>query len=135
MKHYRIATLFVCLAASPLMRAQDPVGAIEGLVTEKSENPVGGARIIAKSLDTGCIKQVLTGTDGLFRIPLVPVGSYSLTVDAPNFATLVQGPITINVSQTVRVELKLTIAAIKSTVTVVAESPLTDASTNTLGAR
>jgi hypothetical protein len=44
-------------------------------------------------------------------------------VEAPNFATLVERPIVVNVSETVRVE-----------VTVTAEASLADTSTNTLGA-
>ena len=129
-----ILSLLVCLAACSLAHAQDPVGAIEGLITEKSRSPVAGVRVAARNLDNGFTKQVSTEINGLFRIPLLPVGQYSITVDAPNFATVVEQPIAVNVSETVRVELQLTIAAVKSTVTVTAEAPLADTSTNTLGA-
>ena len=43
-------SLLVCLAVSSLARAQDPVGAIEGLITEKSGSPVATARVAAKNL-------------------------------------------------------------------------------------
>jgi hypothetical protein len=133
-RRHAILSLLVCLTVSSLARAQDPVGAIEGLITEKSGSPVAAARVTARNLDNGFTKQVSTEINGLFRIPLLPVGQYSITVDAPNFATVVEQPIAVNVSVTVRVELQLTIATVKSTVTVTAEAPLADTSTNTLGA-
>ena len=37
----------------------------------------------------------------------LPVGTYSLTVEAPQFATFAQEPIQVNVSQTVRVDVQL----------------------------
>jgi len=133
-RRYASMSLFVCLAFSSLARAQDPVGAIEGLITEKSGSPVSAAHVAAKNLDNGFSKQVSTEANGLFRIPLLPIGQYSITVDAPNFSTLVEQPIVVNVSETVRVELRLAIATVKSTVTVTADAPLADTSTNTLGA-
>ena len=132
-RRYAILSLFVCLAVSSLAHAQDPVGAIEGLITEKSGSPVVAARVAAKNLDNG-FSEHMTEANGLFRIPLLPIGQYSIAVNATNFATIVEQPIAVNVSETVRVELELAIAAVKSTVTVTAEAPLADTSTNTLGA-
>lgn len=134
MNRYTITVLLVCLCALSSVRGQDPTGAIEGLVTEQSKNAIGGARVAARNLDTGFTKQVLANPDGLFRIPLLPIGRYSITAGAPHFATLVRQPIEVNVSQTVRVELELAVAAIESTITVTGESPLVDSATNTLGA-
>ena len=92
------------------------------------------AHVAAKNLDTGLTKEALTGTGGLFRISLLPVGRYRITADAPRFAALAREPIAVNVSQTVRMELQLDLAEVKSTLQVTGEAPLVDASTNTLGA-
>jgi Carboxypeptidase regulatory-like domain len=127
---------FALCAGLPLVRlaqAQDPVGAIEGLVTDKSSAPVA-AHVSVRNLDTGFVKETEAKANGLFRLPLLPVGRYSIAVDAPHFATVQQGPITIDIGETVRVEVPLELAAIKSTVTVNADAPLVDASTNTLSA-
>jgi len=126
--------ILVCLAALPGARAQDPDGAIEGLIADQSESRLAAARVTAKNLDTGLSKETLTEANGFFRFPLLPVGRYSITVEMPNFATLREEPIAVEVSRTVRVELRLEVAAIKSMVTVSAEAPLVDSSTNALGA-
>ena len=126
--------LLVCLAVFPIARAQDPDGAIEGSVTDQSESRLSAAHVTAKNLDTGFSIATLTGANGFFRIPLLPVGRYSITVEMANFATLRQEPVIVEVSQTARLELKMQVAAIKSIVTVTAEAPMVDSSSNTLGA-
>ncbi|MGH9624388.1 MAG: TonB-dependent receptor domain-containing protein, partial [Bryobacteraceae bacterium] len=92
------------------------------------------ARVAAENLATGFTKDAATEANGFFRISLLPVGSYKLTVSAPHFATLIRQPVTVNVSQTLRVALKLQLATVTETVTVTSDAPLVDDSTNTLGA-
>jgi hypothetical protein len=125
--------LVVCLSVAHRLVAQDPVGAIEGSVVDQSAAPIA-AHVTAKNLATGFLKETVANANGLFRIPLLPVGEYSVTVDEPHFATLVQEPLTIDVSQTARVAYRLQVATVKSTVTVNADAPLVDTASNTLGA-
>jgi hypothetical protein len=134
MKTNTAIALYVCLAAAPFALAQDPTGTIEGLITDASASALTGAKVIAQNLDTGFTKETITVSNGLFRIPLLPVGRYSITVNAPQFSPLIQQPVTVNVSETVRVELRLTLSTVKTTVNVTAEAPLVDTATNTLGA-
>ena len=113
--------------------AQDPTGVIEGIVTDKTAAVVAGGHVVALNLDTGFTKDVTTSSEGLYRLLLLPVGRYSLTVEAPQFGTLVRQPIQVNVSQTIRLDLQLDVASVKETVTVNVEAPLVDSSSNTLG--
>ena len=48
----------------------------------------------------------------------MPIGRYSVTVEAPQFGTLVQQPVQVNVSQAVRVNVQLELASVNETVTV-----------------
>ncbi len=123
----------LCLAASPFLKAQDPVGAIEGSVVDQTSAPVA-AHVTARNLATGLLRETNAATNGLFRIPLLPVGEYSVIVEAPHFATVVQESLTLDVGQTARLEYQLQVAAVKATVTVEAAASLVDTSSNTLGA-
>jgi carboxypeptidase family protein len=134
MNRFKGITLLVCLSGVSSLLAQDPTGAIEGLVTDKTNSAVAGASVAAKNLDTGLTKEATTSASGLFRVPLLPVGRYSVTVNSAHFATLVRQPITLDVSQTIRIELQLDLATVQSTVTVTADAPLVDTATNVLGA-
>jgi hypothetical protein len=126
------AALVCALFATPAL-AQDPTGAIEGAVTDTSDAAVAGARIVARHLETGLSKEALAGADGFFRVPLLPVGPYSLTVEAPQFARLVQQPLQVNVSQTLRVDVRLELSSVRETVEVTGTTQLVETSSNTLG--
>jgi hypothetical protein len=125
--------LAVCLFAGVMLKAQDPVGAIEGVVTHQQAGALA-AHVTAQNLDTGQEKDAVAEENGLFRIPLLPVGKYRVTVAAPHFATLVREPVTVDIGQTVRLELSLEIATVKSTVTVIGDAPVVDSASNVLGA-
>jgi hypothetical protein len=120
------------LAATPAS-AQDPRGAIEGLVADKTGSGVAGALVVARELETGFAKETTSGEDGFFRLLLLPVGQYSVTVTAPQFARVVQQPIVVNVSQTVRITVPLELSSINETVTVTSGAQLVDTATNVLG--
>ena len=106
-----LRTLSLALAAGLLATsssfAQDTTGAIEGDVTDKTASAIVGARIVATNLETGFSKETTTNADGFYRLLLLPVGRYSVTISDPQFAALVRQPIQVNVSQTSRVNAKL----------------------------
>jgi hypothetical protein len=129
----RGALLCALLACAAPAFAQDPTGNIEGAVTDTSAAVVASARVVVKHLETGFAKETTASADGFYRLPLLPVGAYSLTVEAPQFARLVQEPVQVNVSQTVRVDVRLELSSVRETVTVTGAAQLVDTSTNTLG--
>jgi len=128
-------SLAVCLlfVSPPAIKAQDPVGAIEGTIADSSGGAVA-AHVVLRNLDTDASHEISAGADGHFRLATVPIGRYSITIDADHFATLVQQPISVDISQNVRLQFALTVSSVKSTVEVLADAALVDTSTNVLGA-
>jgi len=126
------AALLCLLAASPAF-AQDPTGAIEGVVTDKTSSIVATAHVVARNLDTGLSREATAGSDGFYRVRALPVGTYSLTVDAPQFATTVHQPVQVNVNEAVRVDVQLSLAAVAESVTVTGRVQLVESSSNALG--
>ena len=125
-----VATLV--LLAEPAA-AQAPTGTIEGTVTDSTSAAVPGARVVAQHLETGLSRDAVAGDDGFYRILLLPVGRYKLTVEAASFSTLVQEPIDVQVSQTIRVNAQLQVSSVKEVVTVSGTGQIVDTSTNVLG--
>ena len=80
MKTRLITALLACVLAASAALAQDPTGAIEGVVTDPSAAVIAGARVAARNLDTGFTRETITGADGFYRLLLLPVGRYALTV-------------------------------------------------------
>ena len=110
-----VAGLVLATAAA---RAQETTGAIEGAVTDRTAGVVAGARITAINLETGFTKEAESGRDGFYRVLLLPVGRYTVTVEAPQFATLVREAIQVNLGQMVRVNAQLELPSLAETVTV-----------------
>ena len=125
--------LMLTLSSMPVCRAQDAVGALEGQIGDTGKTPVAGATITLKNLDTDAMREQTSNAEGRYRFALLAVGRYTLTVEAPGFSKQEQSPIEITVSQTILLNLTLTLATVKESVTVEASSPVVDTSTNTLG--
>ena len=94
---------------------------------------VPGARVTARQADTRFTREAVAGADGFFRLSLLPVGEYSVTVEAPKFSTAVQERVPVTVSQTVRLSVQLELSSVTDVVTVSGGVQLVDTSTNALG--
>lgn len=131
-KSAALTTLFCTLAAGVAF-AQDPTGAIEGAISDPSSAVVPNARVLARNLDTGLIREANAGSNGFYRLLLLPSGRYSLVIEAPPFATAVREPIEVSVNQTARVNVQLELSAVKERVIVTGGAPLVDTATSALG--
>jgi hypothetical protein len=131
MRVVTVAAFILLMAAAA--DAQDPTGTIEGVVTDRTSGALSGARVIAINLATGFTKETVSASDGFYRLLLLPVGQYTVTVEAARFATLVREAIQVNVGQTVRVNAQLELPTLSETVTVAGGAQLIDTTTNVLG--
>jgi hypothetical protein len=112
---------------------QDAAGALEGLVSDGTNAAIAGVTISLKDLDTNAVRSETSNGEGRYRFAFLNVGRYTLTADAPSFAHYSQEPIDIAVSQTIQVNIALTLATIKQSVMVEGTAAAIDTSTNTLG--
>ncbi|MFL6450999.1 MAG: carboxypeptidase regulatory-like domain-containing protein [Bryobacteraceae bacterium] len=103
-------------------------------MSDRSEGRVPSAHVAIRNLDTGLIRESVTNDAGLFRVTLLPVGKYSVTVSASRFASATLQPVVVDVSDTERINVQLEIASARSAITVSGEASVVDTSTNTLGA-
>jgi hypothetical protein len=132
--HAWLVALAVCLIAGAVSaRAQETTGSIEGAVTDRTSSALVGARVTAINPETGFTKETVSATDGFYRLLLLPVGQYTITVEAPKFATLVREAIQVNLGQTVRLNAQLELPTLAETVTVTGGAQLVDTTTNALG--
>src|SRR5215831_16255335 len=127
-----LIALFVCLAAIRAF-AQDPTGAIEGAVSDKTAAVVSKAHVVVRNIETGFSRDTTSGKDGFYRISALPVGTYSVTVEAPQFAKFEPPSIQVNVNQAARVDVQLALGNVAESLTVTGHVQLVESSTNALG--
>jgi len=101
-------------------------GQIEGVVTDTNGAAVSGATVTARNVGTGTERNTTTDEDGVYRIPLLPLGSYQVTVEAANFKKLIRGGVTLTAGQTATLNLPLEAGDVSATVTVTSDAPIAD---------
>jgi hypothetical protein len=101
-------------------------GQIEGIVKDANGSAVPGASITIRNIETGAERAVTSGGDGVYRAPLLPLGTYRITVEAPNFKKLIRDGITLTAGQTATIDLGLEAGDLSATVTITSDTLIAD---------
>ncbi|MFN7994024.1 MAG: TonB-dependent receptor [Bryobacteraceae bacterium] len=125
-------TLAIALALCACAFGQDTSAILEGQVTDPSGSVIAGASVRAVSTQTGYARAQLTTNAGAYHLSL-PAGQYDLRVTAANFADYVRSGVELAVSQSVRVDVQLSVSKAKDVVNVTGAAPLVDSSSNVIG--
>lgn len=101
-------------------------GTISGTVTDPRGAVIPGATVTIHNTGTGIDKVVPTNDVGLYSAPFVQPGSYEITASKQGFARVVRKDLTLQVGQTLTIDLSLPLQTTTETVTVTGESSLVD---------
>jgi hypothetical protein len=116
-----VLSLLLCTSAGVAL-AQDITGSINGIVKDTTGAAVAGATVTITDEDKNIVvRTVTTGEEGEYSAPSLPVGNYSVTVEAPNFKKSIQTNIKIDVGQRRSIDLALEAGNIAESVTVEAD--------------
>ncbi|HEU0120136.1 MAG TPA: TonB-dependent receptor [Bryobacteraceae bacterium] len=110
----------------PILLSQTFTGTISGVVTDPNAATVPGAAVRARNEATGDIRQVNTGTDGLYVFSQLPPGNYEVSVEHSGFRKSVQTGATLRVNQTLELNFAMQIGEVNQTVEVAAAVTLLD---------
>jgi hypothetical protein len=108
-----------------LLTAQNVVlmGALGGRVTDQSGAVVPGASVVVRNLATGVKESAETNDAGLYRLPALMPGSYSITASLKGFRD-VQALLRVLVGNTTSQNIKLQVGAEGDTIRVTGTPPL-----------
>lgn len=93
-----LVTLLLCTSSAFAQSAT--TGALIGTITDPSGAVISAATVTATNIATGQSRTATTGSDGGYRISLLPPGNYSVKISASGFQTVDVPSITINVTET-----------------------------------
>jgi hypothetical protein len=125
-----IATVLLCVGEAS---SQTSSATLQGTVTDPQGQVIPGAKVTALSLATGLQRQTTSNEAGLYVINFLPVGSYTVTVEAPSFKQARLENITLVIGQTRALDVALEIGAVEQTVTIVDSAPPLDRESATIG--
>ena len=101
------------------------VGAtIAGTIHDATGATVNGATVTVRQTETGATRILVTGADGRYAAPSVPVGNYSVSVAHDGFQPQQQKGINLAVGQSVQVNFTLNVSSVHEEVVVDAGDPV-----------
>ena len=113
-------TLLVALAALGAGSAgAQTAGSLTGVVRDADGGVLPGVSVTASNVGTQLQQTVVSGPDGRYVLPQLPVGTYEVRAELAGFRTLRQSGIRLVVGETAVVNLVLAIGAIEQEVSVV----------------
>jgi hypothetical protein len=134
---FRTVSFLLILATgfSPTAFAQSQAinGTIEGTVLDDQGAVLPGVTVTITNVDTGDTRIVVTNESGLYRAPLLPLGTYRVNAELQGFKRFEQSGITLTAGRTAVIDLRLSVGAVAETITVTADAPLVDSGRIELG--
>jgi Carboxypeptidase regulatory-like domain len=123
------------LAGAPVVHAQSQAvnGSIEGVVKDTTGAVLPGATVTVTNVDTGSQRVVTTDSSGLYRAVLLPLGTYRVKVEMPNFKAMERTGIGLSTGDTPVVNFALEVGGVQEVVSVSGEAPVADPGKIALG--
>jgi len=119
--------VFACVAAMAQQNSE-----IIGTVTDQTGAAVPGAALTLTQTGTGFVYNSTSNATGGYSFPGLNIGNYDLKVTAKGFESYTASGLTLNVSQTLPADIKLTIGAETVNVSVTADALQVQADSNTV---
>ena len=80
-----VAALLALAAGAARAQSQAVNGTIEGTIKDASGGLLPGVTVTVHNTDTGAERVVVTDANGLYRAPLLPLGTYQVTAELSGF--------------------------------------------------
>src|SRR2546426_4292983 len=112
------AAVLACLSGPGSAGAQVVTGTVEGRVKDAQSGVLPGVTITAVNTATAASFVVATTSEGLYRIPYLPSGTYDIRADLSGFRTETKAGVVVRVNDSVVIDFDLSVAPISETITV-----------------
>jgi hypothetical protein len=132
---HKIFLALVCalpLFFSSAMQGQ-ATGSFSGNVVDKSGAAVPSASVIVTAQATGLVRSSKTDIAGHYLIPLLPVGNYTVHVDATGFQSAESKDVPLQVDQARELDFSIVPAAVVTSVAVTGEAVAVETGNPSLG--
>jgi len=131
LRGYRCVGIFLLLAfASGVAIGQNAnTGEVKGTVTDSSGAAVAGVKVTLTNVQTGVSTAATTNGAGIYDVPSLPQGEYTITFSKPGFRDFVRKGVTLQL-QTIGIDAALQVGAATEEIVVSGEAPLLETETS-----
>jgi hypothetical protein len=131
LKKLRLVIVVVACLPSGL-RAQTTNGIVTGVVTDSTGAVVPAAQVHVVNRDTGQERTAISDASGLYVVPQLAPGVYTLMAMKEGFASVKQNNIQLLVNQSLTIDVKLSVASSNQTIEVTTAPPMLNTTSSTL---
>jgi hypothetical protein len=117
----------LCLALSAAAALAQQAGSIQGKVVDNSGGVLPGVTVEARSSVLPAARTTVSGPDGVYQLPALPPGTYTLTFTLSGFQTATLHA-EVQLASVTPLDAKLALQGVSETVSVTAESGYADRS-------
>ena len=123
---------FIVLMSTTPLHGQ-AAGSFFGNVVDKSGSSVPGADVTVVSQATGLTRASKTDSAGHYLIPLLPVGTYTVRVDATSFQSAASKDLVLQVQEARELDFSLVLATVNTSVVVTGDAVAAETGNPSLG--
>ena len=121
-----VASALVLLLGTTSAVAQQQTGEIFGRAADTSGAVLPGATVTVAGPALIQPRVAMTSETGTYRVPELPIGTYSVTFELAGFRTLAMQDIRITIGFRAQINAAMELSTVQETVTVTGASPLVD---------
>lgn len=112
---------------------QTTSGQITGSVQDQTGANIPGAEVLIHNLDTAQENHTVSTNEGVYLLPQLPPGNYTVTISKQGFSTLDRTNVRLDANQSATIDASLHLSSTNEVVTVSAASPILNTTSATLG--
>jgi len=126
-------TLRALILIAAVAAAQTDTASLTGVIADPSGSVVANTPVRIANRDTGISTQATTNESGQYFVSGLRPGRYSISVTRPGFKQAIREGVVLQVGQTTRADLNLSIGQTEDVVNVTSEAPLIESETSDRG--
>ncbi|MCX6632155.1 MAG: carboxypeptidase-like regulatory domain-containing protein [Candidatus Solibacter sp.] len=123
----------VALTMGCLPLLSQTLGEITGQVTDASGALIAGAKVAITNVNTNAARSAVTTDSGVYAFPSLQPGMYNVRVEKPGFKSAASNQVEVQVQQTVRLDIALTLGQISESIEVVGTAAQLQSENSTVG--
>jgi len=113
--------------------AQTPSGEISGVVSDSTGSVIAGVKVTLTNSATNAVRELQTNDSGLYAIPALPPGIYTLKVEKAGFRAVERRNIEVLVGSANRIDVTLEVGEMTNTVEITGGAPVLQSENASIG--
>ncbi len=130
---FRLVLIVLTLFSSAGLLYADVTGSIQGVVSDRTQGAIVGAKLTITNTQTNLRYEAVTGPDGSYHVLALPAGTYTLTVTATGFRPFTETNIEVKVNDQLHIDVTMALGTTTETVSVEANAVQVQTESTQLG--